>query len=413
MTRRPIPPSSQPPSAILEFSPAPAAAPRDAWYDSAAMRPRHADVAFVLEGVRGVLDVYALEHVDGSVGDLEFVVKLEHGTGHVAAAHYALLRVLSHEECRTVLFVEVDLPPALRARASHLDLSAAEREAARTRVPETSAALQQAVAQHLLPVYERAGFRVLIVGNDVDLYEAVVAAFGPTAERVVEASPFAAFWKARDEGFDLILCDARLAFGRDGLLAQLVAARSDAARNVVLLAHEGERDLLIASLDELGRWNSFLCKPADGDTLREILRTGSVVQRWTIPVLPARKPPGPEPPPDITRRVLVVDDDPATAMLLGSTPDAPLQVVVTTDEWEAVDQVGAPELALVVCSVTMRTRGGAPFYRLLWNARPDIKQRFVFIARADAVPASGPGAPVIERPITRDVISSLVERFTR
>src|SRR4051812_45506798 len=102
------------------------------------MTPRQADVAFVLEGVPGVVDVYALDGVGGFVRDLRFAVKLEHGGGHLAAAHFALLRVLSHDECRTVLLFEVDLPPALRAGATRLELSVGEREAAFARVPQAS-----------------------------------------------------------------------------------------------------------------------------------------------------------------------------------------------------------------------------------------------------------------------------------
>jgi len=102
-------------------------------------------VAFVLEGVPGVVDVYALDDVGRFIGDLRFAVKLEHGGGHLAAAHFARLRVLSHDECLTVLLFEVGLPPVLRECATRLALSAAEREAAFTRVPEASAALPQEV----------------------------------------------------------------------------------------------------------------------------------------------------------------------------------------------------------------------------------------------------------------------------
>lgn len=64
------------------------------------MTPRQADIAFVLEGVPGVREVYALER--GSAGDLELAVGVGHGGRPVALAHYALLRVLTHEECKTV-----------------------------------------------------------------------------------------------------------------------------------------------------------------------------------------------------------------------------------------------------------------------------------------------------------------------
>jgi hypothetical protein len=49
------------------------------------MTPRQADIAFVLEGVPGVREVYAVER--GSAGDLELAVGVGHGGRPVALAH--------------------------------------------------------------------------------------------------------------------------------------------------------------------------------------------------------------------------------------------------------------------------------------------------------------------------------------
>jgi hypothetical protein len=199
--------------------------------------PRQAAVAFVLEGVPGVVEVHALERMDGR-GDLEFAVKLAHGGRPIALAHVALLRVLSHDECKSVLFYEVDLPGALRARASRLELSVGEREDARGRVPETSAALQQEPTTGRWPPLrgpQRENLRALIVDSDLELHRAVEAALGETAECVIEPNTFTAFWKVKKERFDLVLCDSRLAFGRQGLLGQLLEA-SVPARHVVIVA---------------------------------------------------------------------------------------------------------------------------------------------------------------------------------
>jgi DNA-binding NarL/FixJ family response regulator len=380
------------------------------------MTPRQADVAFVLEEAPGVVEVHALERIEGR-GDLEFAVKLAHGCRPVALAHVALLRVLSHDDCRSILFYEVDLPGGLRARASRLELSAAEREDSRARVPETSAALEQLPTMRRwspTPAAKRESLRALIVDSDSEVHRAVQTALGQTAECVVEPDTFTAFWKAKKERFDLVLCDSRLAFGRQGFLGQLLEAGVP-ARHVVIVAYEGERELVVTSIDELRCWNSVLCRPIEPETLREILDTGSIIQRWRIPVLSPRQPRAAGAREAGTvRRVVIVDDDATTQMIFRSKGDDPLEVLVTTDEWEAVDLVRADEVALVVCSVSMKTLGGTPFYRLLWNARPDIKRRFVFIARPDAVPSSaaaGRAAPVIERPLTREAIQELVERF--
>ena len=375
------------------------------------MTPREADIAFVLEGVPGVREVYALER--GSAGDLELAVGVSHGGRPVALAHYALLRVLTHEECKTVLFFEVELPPSFCERASRLQLSDRDREAARARVPSTSAALEQAPAPtRPLPVPR---FRILFVDADVEVYRTVVPQFGAGAEGVIETNPVEAFTKARAQFFSLIVCDARLAFGGNGFLRMLHDHDPARAARVLLVAHEGERDLLVSSLDELHCWTSFLCRPIEVDALLEIVLTGSIIQRWRMPIPPPRKPAVVEAQRgSVARRVLVVDDDPTTAMLLASMQGGSLDATVTSDEWEALDHIAAGAPDLVVCSVSLRTRGGTLFYRLLWNAHPELKQRFVFIARAEAAPTSttsGRAAPVVERPLTRDVIATLLERF--
>ncbi len=367
------------------------------------MTPRQVDVTYVLESVPGVLAVYALGGTTAFASSLRFALKLEYGGGTLAAAHFALLRVLTHAECSSVIFFTRDVPARLEADATLLALSVPEREEAHTRVPVTSPALEQQSE----PRYRASGrkdFRWMIVDEDEAVHGALEGTFGLLAKPVVESDPYAAFWTVQRERFDLVLCDARSAFGKDGFLTQLYGADREKAQRVVLVAREGERDLVLASLDELNVWNSLLCRPAEPDTLREILDTGSIVQHWSS---------GDAEPPTNVRRVLVVDDDPTTAMLLAAT-GSELEVVVTSDEWEAVDRLTEHDLDLVVCSVTLRTRGDTPFYRFLWNARPDIKRRFVFIARADAGPASGPAsAAVVERPITRDVLTKLIDRFPR
>ncbi len=367
------------------------------------MTPRQVDVTYVLEGVPGVLEVYALGGQTAFAGSLRFAVRLEYGGGVLAAAHFALLRVLTYAECSSVLLFNVELPPGLRRDATHLLLSVPEREEAHARVPVRSPALEQQAVPRLR-AHDRTDFRWLIVDADPAVPRALEGTFALAAASVVEADPVAALALAFRERFDLVLCDARVAFGSGGLLTQLYGTDRELARRVILVAHAGERELLVTNLDQLNVWNSFLCRPVEPATLLEILETGSVVLQWSSP---EAEPPAP------VRRVLVVDDDPATAMLLAST-GSELEVVVTSDEWEAVDRVTEHDLDLVVCSVTLRTRGDTPFYRFLWNARPDIKRRFVFIARADSGPASGPASgSVVERPITRDVLTKLIDRFPR
>ncbi len=368
------------------------------------MTPREAEITFALEGVPGVVEVYVLAPHHAVVRGLCYAVKIAPGGGHLAAAHFALRRVLTHDECSTVLFFTVELPPMLRERATRLDLTLTEREGAASRV--APAPLDHGPAPRV------PGFRWMVVAADPAVARDLAGAFGASLP-IVESDPVAALERTRNESFHLIVCDAQLALGESDFLVQLYAFDVLVARRVVLLASDGERDRLFARLDELQLWNSVIAKPARKTTLEEVVETGSVVQTWSIPVLSPRRDVLADPPrPAVAvRRVLVVDDDSTTHMLLASGGEA-LEVTVTEDEWEASDLVTSGELDLVVCSFAMRTRGGTPFYRFLWNASPDIKRRFVFIARPDMAPTSsadGRGPAVIARPVTREVLVKLLD----
>lgn len=69
------------------------------------MTPRDAEVAFLLEGVPGVVAVHAVR----GRPPMRWAVRYE-GTRGLAAAHYALRRALSYEECASVA-----TPPATRS----------------------------------------------------------------------------------------------------------------------------------------------------------------------------------------------------------------------------------------------------------------------------------------------------------
>jgi hypothetical protein len=106
--------------------------------------------------------------------------------------------------------------------------------------------------------------------------------------------------------------------------------------------------------------------------------------------------------------VVLIDDASSIEAELAANPY--LELVVTHDEWEAVDLVESDDVALVLCRVGMRTRGGTPLYRLLWNARPAIKRRFAFIASSEPT-GTGESVPtmVIRCPITAQAIVRLLD----
>jgi hypothetical protein len=101
---------------------------------------REIDVAFALEGVSSVVDVYALR--PGKSGREEdacdFAVALRPNRGlTLAEAHYRLLNVLTQAECGRVLFFDADArEPFPMHRATPLTVPSGAREAATIRAME-------------------------------------------------------------------------------------------------------------------------------------------------------------------------------------------------------------------------------------------------------------------------------------
>ncbi|MBX3204547.1 MAG: hypothetical protein KF764_05730 [Labilithrix sp.] len=354
--------------------------------------PREADVVFVLESVAGVRAVYA---VSGSPGELEFAVEVDHGTRHVAAAHYALLRVLRRDESRRVLFFETFLPPMLAARVRRLTPSEEEREAARTRVPTTTPELTEEAPPHAIRATRDVS--VLIVGSDSELYATAVTAFGVAARRVIEPGPLAAIPTALRESFDVILCTAPVAFGPERFLYDLRARNALVASRVVIVAKEEEAAHTLQELDALGCFDNCLVSPIDPELLREVVRTGCVVLRFAIPVPPARA--APRSGAAVRRRVVVVDDDVTARLIASSSVDDSLEIVVADNAWDALDAIATRPPALVLCSSSLRA-GTTLVYRLLWDAHPELKARFLLIVPPGAAAPDRGSQTAVERPVS-------------
>ncbi|MCA9587863.1 MAG: hypothetical protein KC657_21215 [Myxococcales bacterium] len=377
------------------------------------LTPRLADIAFVLEDVPGVLEVYAL-------GDSHFevAVKVEQGGRAAARAHYALLRVLTHEECRSVMLFEVELPRGLGARATRLVLTASDREAARSRVPTSPPSFSE--EQDLPPSTWRrmragAPFSALLVDCHDDAYAATVTALGAGARRVLERDPSVAVRTALAGGFDLILCPARLAFGTHGFLRRVHAEDVVVASRVVLIAAPSERRLVLASLDALDAFNLCLSPPLDPPTLLAFARSDCFVLPFHIPVLPPRgSTPALVTPSTAPRRVLVIDEDVRTHGVVEAMRSAAFEATATDDPWVALDALDAsPPPHLVLCSAAMRM-GRVALYRALWDAHPELKSRFVLVLEEDGTPESiAPSRerPLTSRPLTVHSVEEALERF--
>ena len=116
----------------------------------------------------------------------------------------------------------------------------------------------------------------------------------------------------------------------------------------------------------------------------------------------------------MTRCVLVDDDAEIRSLLPGYLDGFGFTVTALADGRALRRELAAAAPDLVVCSVGLKTVGGTPVYRLLWNAHPELKTRFVFVAQAATQPLSNrANAPVVERPITRAVVESLAQRVSR
>jgi len=360
------------------------------------MTPRQIDVAFVLEDAAGVREVYAL----ASTPSFDFMVVVDHGTAVVARAHYALLRVLTHEECGRVLFVQ-ELPATFGGRATRLVLGPREREAARARVPRTSPALEEVAPRRESPLADAVA--VLVVESGDDIASVVGDAFTIDVPRVVASSVAAAVAAARERRWDVILCDSGLAFGSSGLLASFWRARISTAP-VVILASADAYDGAAKMLRRLGVYIRLGAKPLTPEALLTYVTDGHA----DVPGPPRAEPLLAPLPARRTRRVLVVDDDRTTQILLGTYGGEHVEVTVTGGAWEAVAASAGAEL--VVCSSSMRTPDGDFVYRFLWKLAPDVKRKTVLLAPAgapSALPASRRGN-VVDRPLTFDTLGRLL-----
>lgn len=386
------------------------------------MTPREADIAFILEGMAEVRGVYVLPPSpwDPPSADMrDVIVAMDGDSRSIAVLHYALLRAFSRKELGGVSFF-IEVPGVLLRRAVRLELSAAERRAARERVEERRRALRPelpatvddpwaAKALYLRQPTTASPLRLLFVSGDQALQHALISGLPSGWRTPFVRDPEQAAYKALCEPYDLALCEASSAFGEKGFFEIVDHYDASGARTIVFLATAHEEVTLRRALVERGLPNIVLVKPFDPRRLEDLVDR----RPWRIPLLLPR-----------TRktevhdrhldqpkrwRVLVVDDDPSVAALLAEVSSGRwnLEVVATTDEWEAVDAASIADL--VVCSATKKAPGGAPFYRFLWSAlasaRADLKERFCFVA--DAGDPNGPSARVMARPLRAEM---LVER---
>ncbi|MBX3193325.1 MAG: hypothetical protein KF819_40460 [Labilithrix sp.] len=190
-----------------------------------AMTPRQADVAFALEDVPGFRRAYAIAPNRPAARHFDFAVELEQNGRALAAVHYALCRVMTHEACARVFFFYSQAPPIIAVAATPLWLTDDERTAARRRAPPPRPAAPSPLRPRDLDV--------LVVDDDPEVLRIVREAIGGAARWAHARDVSDAVDRATRRSFDLVLCDARRAFGSHGLLAQLPL---EVATRVLVLA---------------------------------------------------------------------------------------------------------------------------------------------------------------------------------
>ena len=241
------------------------------------MTPRHADVAFVLEGVEGVRAVYAIDPGKRAAEHFDFAVEIAPGGRALALACCALVRVMTHEDCARVFLFHTTAPQVVAEAVRAISLTSGDREAARRRVPAVAPA-SRIISE--LPVRATEGAVVLdpvvlVVGDDPAVQRVVTEVLATPKRSVVAATASIGAELAAARSFDLVLCDAKRAFGMDGLLAKLPL---DLASRVLVVATPEE----VAN----ARWRlqgteRILTKPLEAWVLRErITRLGAERLLW-------------------------------------------------------------------------------------------------------------------------------------
>jgi response regulator RpfG family c-di-GMP phosphodiesterase len=218
------------------------------------MTPHQADVAYVLESVPGVLGVYAVAH-----GSFDFAIELE-SPRSIVQAHYALLRVMTHEDCSRVHFFWVALSPSFVRAATLLCLSAHDREAARSRLPPRPPPRKVARPESDLPI------RILAIDVDdsecsaierISCMEVTRCTYAPEAAERAFSAPFHA-----------IVVGARDVQRPQVLIDRIAQEDGEASRRVIVVASDSFGGRVANSLRMLGYGNPIFLLPLQEPLLR-------------------------------------------------------------------------------------------------------------------------------------------------
>lgn len=385
------------------------------------MTPREADVAYVLEGARGVIATYALSPRAG--GHYDFAVHVDDARSH-AEAIYALERVGLHHRDARVCFFHTSLVATIAARARRLDLTDAQRAASTARLPPPRfatpaelAALPNLAFLRLMHSPEPgAPFSVLLVDVDDDVQLAVRRIFRESSRHLVVAKAKDAAEVALTKPFHLVVCGHRAA-AFQGFLDTIAAEDPCGAERVLVVSPARDVPWTRWHLDKKRRSNVVLPLPIDDALLqKEAFRDHpELLDRVAVRDL-ADTPSFAYVPRRFRRsQVLVVDDIVDSEIFFASDPAFDgAEVVYAKTPIEAFEIVVAREIDLLIVAGSMRGDGGEAFYRVLWRLAPKLKSRTVILAAADAMPSSLPPSTrprLLERPLRVETIARVIDAF--
>ena len=377
------------------------------------------DVAYALEDIRGVRQVYAVQAK--ALAAYRYVVEL-HDESHgytLAQAHYALRRARSRLETEDVAFFHTDLPPGLRRHLSPLVLDAQLRALARSRAPTFDPlpfGPSEPTPEVLhWPIEPRLAYDILVVDADPRTSTALRTVFGKNARIRVLPQVDLALGTLDHVHYDAIVVDARIAIGPKGLLLRLGVEKVRGKRISIVANPEATLATLVA-VDSLGLELSIFASPLDAAAFEE--REGQAARQARTDNRAKLKqsgmPSGTTPP--RLKTVLLVD--PAMEALTFALAMKSVCDVRVVSSWEAAELAIANEnFTLVLCDASMQS-GETRVYRKLWALRPELKRHMVLLASsatAEAMPPSSGAVarPLATRPLDQTKLFGLIEQFGR
>jgi CheY-like chemotaxis protein len=298
------------------------------------MTPRQADVAFVLEGMPGVRAVYAVEDPRLSA-NCEFAVEID-SIAALVAAHYALLRVLTNEDCERVQLLTTGLPPRLARAARRLTLDWTAREAARARVPPVPPRPRLDVGPQNILLVDRDPATAALIREHFPGF--VLFAATSTHEGVLLAKS--------SRPWSLVVLEAQHAFGPSGVLRRLPFEQ--ACRALVIVP----RSELADARWRIGDPERILTRPLSVPRLwRALVRSSGekLASATTEPADPAPARTVVSPPFGAALRVLLVDVEADFDLAFGRAFGGAIEFVAKKSVDDAIAYALSNPVSVIIC----------------------------------------------------------------